>query len=92
MDRRAVAIAVDLNYMKRSAQLDKAANELADLLERHFAKLPASQRAAREKAFHEAVAKVGTRAESEEFRKLRRAVPQSDGAHSFQEFFLRREY
>lgn len=51
--------------MKQSTRLDKAA-KLADLMERHFAKLPASERAVREKAFHEAAVKVGTRAKSEE--------------------------
>jgi hypothetical protein len=48
--------------MKQSARLDKAAKELAELMERHFAKLPASERAVRGKAFHEAAVKVGTRA------------------------------
>jgi len=61
--------------MKPSARLDKAANELADLMERHFAKLPASERAVREKAFHEAAVKVGIRAKSEEPQKAQASRP-----------------
>jgi len=61
--------------MKRSARLDKAANELADLMQTHLAKLPAPERAARVKAFHEAAAKVGTRAKSEEPPKAQTSRP-----------------
>jgi hypothetical protein len=61
--------------MKSSARLDKAANELADLMERHLAKFSPSERAARVKAFHEATAKVGTRAKSEEPLKAQASRP-----------------
>jgi hypothetical protein len=51
--------------MKSKSKLDIAANKLADLFEEHLAKLPPAEREARRQAFHDAVAKIGTRAKSE---------------------------
>jgi hypothetical protein len=52
--------------MKRDKQLDKAAEQLVDLIDGHLAKLPPSERAAKWRALDQAAAKVGTRAKSEE--------------------------
>jgi len=52
--------------MERKNRLDQAAKQLAELIEGHLAKLPPAERKARSEAFHEVVAKVGTRAKSEE--------------------------
>jgi hypothetical protein len=63
--------------MERKKRLDKAAKELAALLEAHFDGLSPREREAKSSAFHEAVAKVGTRAKSAEPPKTqgsRRAV------------------
>ena len=52
--------------MERKKRLDKAAKELATLLENHFSTLSPQEREAKSVAFHEAVAKIGTRAKSGE--------------------------
>ena len=52
--------------MERKKQLDKAAKDLAALLENHFDGLLSAEREAKSVAFHEAVAKIGTRAKSSE--------------------------
>jgi hypothetical protein len=50
----------------KKTKLDKAAEKLTALFERHLAELPASDRDARDKAFHRAVVRIGSRAKSEE--------------------------
>jgi len=63
--------------MKRDKRLEQAAEQLADIFEEHFSKLPPSEREAKSRALHEAVAKVETRAKSAEPRGTaanRRAV------------------
>ncbi len=52
--------------MDQKKRLDKAANELAAVFEKHFDALPPQEREARSLALHEAVAKIGTRAKSAE--------------------------
>ena len=46
--------------MTKSERQEKALNELADVLENHWAKLPPSERAARKKAFYDRVTKDET--------------------------------
>jgi hypothetical protein len=46
--------------MKQDKRLEKAAERLADIIEGHFAKLPPSEREARSRALHQAVAKIAT--------------------------------
>ena len=47
--------------MTRSAQIRKAALQIAEIIEAHLAKLPAEEREARQRAFRKAVARVGAR-------------------------------
>jgi hypothetical protein len=50
--------------MERTKRLDEAAEQLANLIEGHLTRLPASEREAKSEAFHQSVAKIGTRAKS----------------------------
>jgi hypothetical protein len=50
--------------MKRDKRLDKAAEQLVDLIEGHLAKLPSSEREARWRALNQAAARIDTRAKS----------------------------
>ncbi|HYL75434.1 MAG TPA: hypothetical protein VEU96_14575 [Bryobacteraceae bacterium] len=50
--------------MKKKTTLDKAADQLAKLLEEHLAELSATERQARSRAFHQVVANIGTGAKS----------------------------
>jgi hypothetical protein len=52
--------------MERKKQLDKAAVELATLLENHFDALSPQEREAKSAALHQVVAKIGSRAKSSE--------------------------
>jgi hypothetical protein len=61
--------------MERKKQLDEATERLADLIEGHLAKLPPAERKARSRAFSEVVAKVGTRARSEEPVRVQQTPP-----------------
>jgi hypothetical protein len=55
--------------MKRDKQLDKAAEQLVDLIDGHLAKLPPSEREATWRALDQSAAKAGTRAKSEALPK-----------------------
>ena len=50
--------------MDRKKHLDKATKDLDTLLENHFDSLTPAEREAKSAAFHQAVAKIGTRAKS----------------------------
>ena len=52
--------------MKQEKSFDKAAKDLAALLEKHFDSLSPQEREEKSAAFQEVVAKVGTRAKSVE--------------------------
>ena len=52
--------------MANKPRLDKAARQLADLIEGHLSGLSPSERDVKSRAFHKALAKIGTRAKSEE--------------------------
>jgi hypothetical protein len=52
--------------MERKKHLEKAATELATLLEKHFDALSPHEREAKSAAFRQAVAKIGSRAKSSE--------------------------
>jgi hypothetical protein len=63
--------------MKRDERLEKAAEQLADLLDGHLSKLPESEREAKSRALHQAVARIGTDAKASEPQRtpaIRRAV------------------
>jgi hypothetical protein len=51
--------------MKRDEQLDKAAEQLVDLIDGHLAKLPPSEREAKWRGLDQAASKALTRAKSE---------------------------
>ena len=62
---------------QKNPRLDKAAKQLADLIETHLENLPPKDRERKERAFHNVVAKVGNRAKSSERPKtveIRRGV------------------
>lgn len=52
--------------MKSKSKLDVAAEKLADIFEKHIAKLPPAERAARRQALYDSAAKIRTRAKLEE--------------------------
>jgi len=52
--------------MKQDERLEKATEKLVDLIEGHFASLPATEREERWRKLHEAAAKAGRRAKSAE--------------------------
>jgi hypothetical protein len=63
--------------MKQDKQLEKAAEQLVDLIDGHLAKVPPSEREAKWRGLDQAASKAGTRAKSEELPKTqatRRAV------------------
>jgi hypothetical protein len=52
--------------MDQKKRLDRAAKDLAAVFEKHFSGLPPKEREVKSEAFREVIAKIGTRAKSEE--------------------------
>jgi len=68
--------------MERRKCIDEATEELAALIENHFNDLPPEEREAKSSAFHEAVAKIGTRQKSATNRSLGSRLGIDDRAES----------